>query len=112
MKISFDNKNILVTGGARGLGEACAQKLSEAGGRVAIADIDFDAVRADSRNRLHVSADDFRKIKKIDHLRMLFLLHVIREFEDTLLNLSARRPACHHPASIWDCAVWATESTA
>jgi 2-oxoisovalerate dehydrogenase E1 component len=37
--------------------------------------------------RLHVSAADFRKIKKIDHLRMLFLLQLIREFEDTLLKL-------------------------
>jgi 3-oxoacyl-[acyl-carrier protein] reductase len=46
MKIRFDNKNILVTGGARGLGAACARKLSEAGGRVAIADIDLDAARA------------------------------------------------------------------
>ena len=43
MNISLDNKNILVTGGARGLGEACARRLSEAGGRVAIADINFDA---------------------------------------------------------------------
>jgi 2-oxoisovalerate dehydrogenase E1 component len=34
-----------------------------------------------------VSAADFRKIKKIDHLRMFFLLQLIREFEDTLLEL-------------------------
>ncbi|CAB1060887.1 Acetoin dehydrogenase E1 component alpha-subunit (EC [Olavius sp. associated proteobacterium Delta 1] len=40
-----------------------------------------------SCHRLHVSAADFRKIKKIDHLRMLFLLQLIREFEDTLLEL-------------------------
>lgn len=46
MKINLADKNILVTGGARGLGEACARKLSEAGGRVAIADIDYDAARA------------------------------------------------------------------
>jgi 3-oxoacyl-[acyl-carrier protein] reductase len=46
MKISLANKNILVTGGARGLGEACARTLSEAGGRVAVADIDFDGACA------------------------------------------------------------------
>jgi NAD(P)-dependent dehydrogenase (short-subunit alcohol dehydrogenase family) len=46
MKISLAEKNILVTGGARGLGEACARTLSEAGGRVAIADIDFDGACA------------------------------------------------------------------
>ena len=37
--------------------------------------------------RLHVSAADFRKVKKIDHLRMLFLLQLIREFEEKLLDL-------------------------
>jgi 3-oxoacyl-[acyl-carrier protein] reductase len=46
MNISLDSKNILVTGGARGLGKACARKLSEAGGCVAIADIDLDAAQA------------------------------------------------------------------
>ena len=40
-----------------------------------------------SCHRLQVSAVDFRKIKKIDHTRMLFLLHLIREFEDKLLEL-------------------------
>ncbi|MGD8294554.1 MAG: thiamine pyrophosphate-dependent enzyme, partial [Desulfobacterales bacterium] len=40
-----------------------------------------------SCHRLQVSAADFRKIKKIDHTRMLFLLHLIREFEDKLLEL-------------------------
>jgi 2-oxoisovalerate dehydrogenase E1 component len=38
-------------------------------------------------HRLQVSAADFRKIKKVDHLRLLFLLHLIREFEETLLEL-------------------------
>ncbi len=46
MNISLADKNILVTGGARGLGEACARTLSEAGGRVAIADIDFEGACA------------------------------------------------------------------
>jgi 2-oxoisovalerate dehydrogenase E1 component len=40
-----------------------------------------------SCHRLQVSAADFRKIKKIDHTRMLFMLHLIREFEDKLLEL-------------------------
>ena len=44
MNISLEDKIILVTGGGRGLGNACARKLFEAGGRVAIADINFDAV--------------------------------------------------------------------
>jgi NAD(P)-dependent dehydrogenase (short-subunit alcohol dehydrogenase family) len=46
MNISLADKNILVTGGARGLGEACARALSAAGGRIAIADIDYEGARA------------------------------------------------------------------
>jgi len=38
-------------------------------------------------HRLQTSAADFKKIKKIDHLRMLFLVQLIREFEDKLLEL-------------------------
>jgi len=38
-------------------------------------------------HRLQVSAADFQKIKKVDHRRMIFLLHLIREFEETLLEL-------------------------
>ena len=38
-------------------------------------------------HRLQVSAADFRSIKKADHLRMLFLLELIRAFEETLLEL-------------------------
>ena len=38
-------------------------------------------------HRLQATPADFRKIKKVDHLRMFFLLHLIREFEGTLLEL-------------------------
>jgi 2-oxoisovalerate dehydrogenase E1 component len=38
-------------------------------------------------HRLLASAADFRKIKKIDHLRMLFLVQLIRQFEERLLEL-------------------------
>jgi 3-oxoacyl-[acyl-carrier protein] reductase len=41
VKISLKEHNILVTGGARGLGRAYAEKISQAGGHVAIADIDI-----------------------------------------------------------------------
>jgi 2-oxoisovalerate dehydrogenase E1 component len=37
--------------------------------------------------RLQVSERDLRKIKKVDHHRMLFLVHLIRAFENTLLDL-------------------------
>jgi 3-oxoacyl-[acyl-carrier protein] reductase len=45
MNIDLKNKTILITGGARGLGEACARALSKAGGRVVVADIDAEAAR-------------------------------------------------------------------
>jgi 2-oxoisovalerate dehydrogenase E1 component len=38
-------------------------------------------------SRLQVSASDLLAIGKVDHYRMLFLLHMIREFEDKLLEL-------------------------
>jgi 2-oxoisovalerate dehydrogenase E1 component len=40
-----------------------------------------------SCHRLQVSSADFLSIKKADHLRMLFLLQLIRAFEETLLEL-------------------------
>ena len=37
--------------------------------------------------RLRVSEKDFLEISKVDHHRMLFLVHLIRAFENTLLDL-------------------------
>ena len=45
MKIDLSGKNVIVTGGARGLGCACVQKFSDTGARVALVDIDIDAAR-------------------------------------------------------------------
>ena len=46
--IRLEGKNILITGGARGIGKACAQTLAQSGGRIAIADIDFEEARKTS----------------------------------------------------------------
>lgn len=43
LQIDFSGKNVIVTGGARGLGCACVQAFTEAGARVALVDIDFKA---------------------------------------------------------------------
>jgi len=39
VEIRFDNKVVLVTGSARGIGYACAEKLLESGAKVAVVDI-------------------------------------------------------------------------
>ena len=39
MDIRFDGKTVIVTGGARGIGYACAEKMIESGAKVAIVDI-------------------------------------------------------------------------
>lgn len=41
--MKFDGKKVIVTGGAQGLGFACAQRLAKEGANVAIADIDLAA---------------------------------------------------------------------
>lgn len=43
MKIDLSDKNIVVTGGARGLGLACVQAYTQVGARVALVDIDIRA---------------------------------------------------------------------
>lgn len=42
---SFHGRTALVTGGARGVGEAIAREIHAGGGRVAVSDVDLDAAR-------------------------------------------------------------------
>lgn len=42
---SFRNQTALVTGGARGVGEAIAREIHAGGGRVAVSDVDLDAAK-------------------------------------------------------------------
>lgn len=46
MQIDLSGKQALVTGGARGIGKACADTLAAAGARVAVADINLEGARA------------------------------------------------------------------
>ena len=45
MRIVLTGKNALVTGGASGIGRACAQVLAEAGARVAVVDINLEGAQ-------------------------------------------------------------------
>ena len=49
--------------------------------------------------RLHISRKELLDIEKVEHLRMLFLLHLIREFENTVLDLKDE-DLVHGPAHI------------
>jgi NAD(P)-dependent dehydrogenase (short-subunit alcohol dehydrogenase family) len=51
MDIRFDGKTVIVTGGARGIGFACARVMAESGARVAIVDI-LDDIMDDSVKKL------------------------------------------------------------
>lgn len=42
----FDEKVVVITGGAKGIGEACAVRFASEGARVAVLDIDLSAARA------------------------------------------------------------------
>lgn len=46
MQIDLSGKNAVVTGGAGGIGEACARMLAEAGARVAVLDINLPGAKA------------------------------------------------------------------
>jgi 3-oxoacyl-[acyl-carrier protein] reductase len=46
IRIDLTGKQALVTGGARGIGKACAETLTAAGARAAVADINLDGARA------------------------------------------------------------------
>jgi 2-oxoisovalerate dehydrogenase E1 component len=50
-------------------------------------------------SRLQVSQKDFQDIAAADHIRMLFVLHLIREFESTVLDLKDEN-LVHGPAHI------------
>src|SRR5512142_591696 len=45
MRTSLSNKNVVITGGARGIGLATARALSARGARIVIGDLDDDGAR-------------------------------------------------------------------
>jgi NAD(P)-dependent dehydrogenase (short-subunit alcohol dehydrogenase family) len=74
MKIDLDGKRALVTGAARGIGQAIAVQLSANGARVACADIDGEAVKelaAEVANSLAVEmdiSDESQVNRGVDHV--------------------------------------------
>ncbi len=45
----FDNRVVVITGGAQGIGRACADRFASEGARIAILDINLDAAEATAR---------------------------------------------------------------
>lgn len=50
-------------------------------------------------SRLQVAEEDLLEISREDHIRMVFLLHMIRQFESTVLDLWEEN-LVHGPAHI------------
>ncbi len=50
VKVNLNNQTVLVTGAARGIGQAIAKILAANGARLALADVDFEAVRQFSQH--------------------------------------------------------------
>lgn len=49
IKMKIDNKNVVVTGGAGGIGEALCRELAAGGAKVAVSDLDLDAADSVAR---------------------------------------------------------------
>ena len=69
----FDNKVAVVTGAARGIGKACAQRLFDDGAQVVLADIDADGLSAataafGSADRVHAKVTDVSSKEEVDAL--------------------------------------------
>ena len=50
VSMELQNRVALITGAARGIGAAIAQHLSDAGAKIAIADLDGDGAKETSKN--------------------------------------------------------------
>ena len=106
-KFSLEGKTALVTGGAGLLGRQFSRTLGEAGARVVVADIDFDAaldhvqeMRKDNARALavRVNVTDRDSVSAI-------VRHTIREYDqiDILVNCAALDPKFdpHHLEGQW-----------
>ncbi|TMD58988.1 MAG: SDR family NAD(P)-dependent oxidoreductase, partial [Chloroflexi bacterium] len=57
--MKLEDKGVLVTGGASGLGAACVRLLSQAGAKVVIADLNSDAGIALATEHSHTGESTF-----------------------------------------------------
>jgi 2-deoxy-D-gluconate 3-dehydrogenase len=106
---NFHGKNILITGGANGLGEGFARAFARARGYVIIADVDFDAALKTATDiqstggRAYPVQVDVSKKESI--IRMLG--EIISKFKkiDILMNnagINIRKPAINFSEEDWD----------
>ena len=55
--MNYQNKTVVITGGAKGIGASCAHLFYEAGANVALLDVAFDASAVNDERRLHLKCD-------------------------------------------------------
>jgi NAD(P)-dependent dehydrogenase (short-subunit alcohol dehydrogenase family) len=55
--MNYQNRTVVITGAAKGIGAACALLFYEAGAKVALLDIAFDETAINDERRLHIKCD-------------------------------------------------------
>jgi len=60
----LEHKRCLVTGAARGIGEAIAARFLREGAQVILADIDFDAAAETARRLEHAALEDWQRVHR------------------------------------------------
>lgn len=93
----FNNRNVLITGAASGIGKAAAMRIASEGGNVALLDIDFNALGEVAKNLEQYAVKVV--YKKCDVANFTLVQQVINEVSELLGGIQA----LSHNAGILRC---------